>query len=145
MNITPANLGWILAGWLLLGAIAGALQGWIVSRYEITLRRPFRATITRRWYGETSHVCLRPEADDDDPHRYLVLDRSDEYVPLPWLLVQDIDDEDADAYWAPVTDFAPYGVRRLRPWIFRYRWIVIPCLFSYLPVRKPVGYLRDGA
>ena len=66
---------------------------------------------------------------------------------VPWLKVGSVDfdkdhldeDELAEPFWAPVTDFYPEAVRKLRPWIFRYRWLRLPVLFAYKTVSRPDG------
>lgn len=152
MNITTANLGWLILACMLGGIILGGIQDWFTGQYEATFRMPFRFRVTRRWYGTSAHVCLRIAEDDEDPARYVVLDRDEENTAAPWLKVHKLNpeafsywDEDAEAFWAPVTDFAPYTVRLLRPHILRserYRW---PMLFDYLPLRQPAGYLGTDA
>ena len=144
MNITTANLGWIILAWLVAGYVLGNIQCWFDGQYEVT-RHGFRVRGTRRWYGTRAHVCLRAEEDNDEAERWLVLGWDQEDCEVPWIRVINIDDEDARSRWAPVTDFAPYAVRRLRPWVFRYRRLAIPFLFSYWPLRQPAGYLGDGA
>jgi hypothetical protein len=142
MNITVSQLGWILLGWLLAGIILSSVQAWFTGQYEVT-RRGFRPRVTRRWYGVRAHVCLRADEDDDDAERYFVVKWDDEGTSVPWLLVEGMDD-DWTARWAPVTDFAPYTVRRLHPHLLRFGRFRIPQLFGYRPLRQPAGYL-DGA
>lgn len=154
--------------WQILAAIGAFLvidwaSSWFADQYEVTWARMV-PRVTRRWYGMRARVFLRDDArrweqrnqgryvDDEDFPVFAVLEWLNESTPVPWLLVQraddggekELSDEDLEPFWAPVTDFAPCTVRRLRPWIVRYRWLRIPVLFSYLPLRQPVGYL-DGA
>ena len=143
MNITTANLGWIILTWLVAGYVLGQIQDWFDGQYEVT-RHGFRVRVTRRWYGTRAHVCLRAEEDNDKAERYLVLQWENEGTPVPWLLVEAMDDY-WTAHWAPVTDFAPYTVRRVRPHFLKYGRILVPQLRAYLPLRQPAGYLRDGA
>ena len=143
MNITVPDLGWITLAFLLAGTVLGWIQDWFTGQYEIT-RHGFRFTVTRRWYGTNAHVCVRSDEDNDDADRYTVIRWDAVGTDVPWLLVEAMDD-DWTAHWAPVTDFAPYTVRRIRPHILRserYRW---PMLFDYRPLRQPAGYLQDGA
>jgi len=142
MNITTVNLGWIILGWLLAGTACSGIGGWLAGQYKVT-RQGRRLCVTRRWYGARAHVCLRGEADG--AQRYSVTRWYGEGTALPWLLVQNIDDEDEpDAFWAPVTDFAPYSVRRLRPHILRTGHYRFPQVFDYRPLRQPSGFLGDA-
>ena len=138
MNITVPNLGWITLAFLLAGTVLGWIQDWFTGQYEVT-REGFRIRVTRRWYGTRAWVILRSHEDADEPERYQVAGWDQEDLSVPWVRVMSIDNEDAESFWAPVTDFAPEAVRRLRPWIFRYRRLPLPVLFAYriLP--------RDGA
>ena len=132
-----------------IGALAALdwLSTWFAGQYEVTWGRPFPRA-DRRWYGRNAHVVLRGNEDDADAPRYAVLDWDAENLDAPSLKVHQLDpdsnywDDNAEAFWAPVTSFAPYAVRRLRPWIFRYRWLRIPVLFSYQPVRHVAGRLE---
>jgi hypothetical protein len=142
MNITTSNLGWGLLACLLAGGVLSGVQDWFTGQYEIT-RRGWRLRTTRRWYGPSAHVCLRAEEDNDEAERYTVIGWDDEGTDVPWLLVEAMDD-DWTAHWAPVTDFAPYTVRRLRPHILRTEHHRFPMLFDYRPLRSPAGFL-DGA
>jgi len=141
MNITVANLGWIILGYLVAATALSTIQGWFTGQYEIT-RHGFRLTISRRWYGKRAWVILRARKDDDEPERLRVLQMDTEDSEIPWLKVGSVDfadDEAAEPFWAPVTDFYPEAVRKLRPWIFRYRWLRLPVLFAYMPVSRPDG------
>jgi len=151
MNITVSQLGWYLVAFWAAGTALGMVQDWISDRWEFTVggHAGFRAA--RRWYGTAAHICLRADAEDDDPDRFAVLARWDEDTAVPWLLVHRLDrehitgwDEDAEAFWAPVTDFAPYTVRRIRPHVIRFGRLRIPWLTKWLPLRHPAGFL-DGA
>lgn len=150
-HITPANLGWWIVAFLIAGIILGAVQEWIRDRWEITPCAPWRYRVTRRWYGPHSHVCLRAEAEADDPELYVVLDWDDEDASVPSLKVHKLNpeyltywDEDSEAFWAPVTCFAPYTVRRFRPHLIRCvllgRAVFIPWLTLYLPLPLPAGF-----
>jgi hypothetical protein len=92
-----------------------------------------------------------PYPDRGDPALYAVIAQDGEHSPIPWLKVHKLApdsnywDDSAETYWAPVTAFAPYAVRRLRPWIFRYGWLRIPVPFLYVPLRHPAGYPGGGA
>jgi hypothetical protein len=136
-HITFAALGWVIAVWLIAGlTLAGAIN-WFSGQYEVTWK-PLR--IARRWYGIRARVILRDEAEQDEPERFKVLEVDTEDSDIPWLKVGSVDfaaDEDAEPFWGPVTDFYPEAVRRLRPWIFRYRWLRIPVLFAYKPWPSP--------
>ncbi len=118
---------------------------WFTGQYEVSRRGRLGFRVTRRWYGARGHVCFRSDADLDDPAWFRVLDWIGESTDVPWVLIAPPDDTEFPACWCPVTDLAPYSVRRLRPWIFRYRWLRIPVLFSYVPLRQPAGYLEDVA
>jgi hypothetical protein len=146
MNISPGFL------WAALVIIAAGFAGstawdWFTGQYEVT-----RFRIVRRWYGISAHICLRAAGDAPDPDRYVVLGYDDEDSAVPWLKVHKLDpdyiryrDEDAEPFWAPVTDFAPYTVRRLCPHFLRFGRIPVPQLRAYRPLRQPAGYLGDGA
>jgi hypothetical protein len=150
MNITVSQLGWYLVAFWVAGIVLGWVQDWICDRFEFRVsRRGVRAA--RRWYGTAAHVCLRSAADDDDPDRFTVLARRDENTVVPWLLVHRLDpeyltywDEDAEAFWAKVTDFAPYAVRRVRPHFTRFGRVRVLWLTKWLPLSNPAGYL-EGA
>lgn len=147
MNITIGNLGWIILGFLLAGFILAEIQCWFDGQYDVT-RKGFRVHVTRRWYGTRAWVILRARKDDDEPERFRVLQVDTEDSEIPWLKVGSVDfadDEDAEPFWAPVTDFYPEAVRRLHPWLFRYRRMLIPSLFAYKTLPRPAGYLQDGA
>lgn len=146
MNIVAReDLGWIIAIWLLGGIVLSAITTWFASQYEIIHLRRFGTRVARRWYGTRAHVSFRSDADLDDPAWFQVLEWTDENTDVPWVLIAAPDDEELPPCWCPVTDLAPYSVRRLRPWIFRYHWLRIPVLFSYVPLRQPAGYLEGGA
>jgi hypothetical protein len=124
-----------LAAWTILGAICG----WFTGQYEVT-----RHGITRRWYGIRAWIVLRAAADEDEPDHYQVLGWDQEDTCVPWVRVMNVDNEDAESFWAPVTDFAPCMVRRLRPHLARYGPVLMPQLHVWLPLRQPAGYLGDG-
>ena len=147
MNITTASLGWLIVACLLAGVILGSIQDWFTGQYEVT-RRGFRFSVTRRWYGTRAWVILRSRKDDDEPERFRVLEVDDSDLNAPWLKAGSVDfadDDAAEPFWAPVTDFYPEAVRRLHPWIFRYRRMGWPVLFAYKTLPHPAGYLGDGA
>jgi len=134
----------------ILGAliVLNCIWDWFCSQYEVT-RAGLLPRFARRWYGPRAHVTFRQEFDE---HRYVVLAVDDENSAVPWLKVHELDPgsvtywaEDAEPFWAPVTSFAPYSVRRLRPQVLRYRWLRVPCPFRYLPLRQPAGYLEADA
>jgi hypothetical protein len=139
MNITINDAGWIITALLLGGAVLGGIQDWLAGQYEVTRGGRLRFRVTRRWYGARAWVVLRREAGWDEPERFRVLRQDDENSSVPWLQVQSIDDDAAEAFWAPVTGLAPYAVRRLRPWLFRYGRLRLPVLFAYEPVSRPAG------
>ena len=133
-----ATLAWGIITCIAAAFIAASVQEWFTGQYEVT-RHGFRLSVTRRWYGTRAWVVLRVQADEDEPDRYQVLGWDQENTLTPWVRVMNIDNEDAGSFWAPVTDFAPEAVRRLRPWIFRYRRLYLPVLFAYRTLP------RDGA
>jgi hypothetical protein len=143
-HITMAGLGWIIAAWLLAGLVLNGTIDWLFDRYEVT-RSGRRVRVTRRWYGNHAHVCLRCDADDDEADRFLVREWAIGDTEVPWLLVLNLDDEDAGAFWAPVTGFAPYTVRRLRPHFERFGRLPVLWLTRYLPLRQPAGHLGTDA
>lgn len=142
--ITTTNLPWIILACLPAGCVLAGIQDWFTGQYEVT-RRGWHLSVTRRWYGVRAWVILHAEADADEPDRYQVLGWDAEDMPAPWVRVMNIDNEDAESFWAPVTVFAPEAVRRLRPWIFRYHRLALPVLFAYKTLPRPVGYLRTDA
>ena len=145
MNITINDAGWIIAA-LLVGAwVLGGIQGWFTGQYQVTRRGRAWFRVTRRWYGTRAWVVLRSEINWDEPERFRVDRWDDENTGGPWLLVQSIDDDGAESFWAPVTDFVPWAVRRLRPWIFRYRWLRLPVLFAYETLPSAYGTPRAEA
>ena len=146
MNTT--TLPWGIIACIAAAFIAASVQEWFAGQYEVRRRGRFWFRVTRRWYGPRAWVILRKHQDADEPERFRVLQVDTEDSDIPWLKVGSVDfanDEDAEPFWAPVTDFAPEAVRRLRPWIFRYRRVALPVLFAYYPLRQPAGYLQDGA
>lgn len=126
ITFTPANFGWVIAIWLIAGTATAGIWNGISDRWEITRGRP-----ARRWYGPGAHVCLRADESADDAHRYLVTLLDDEDTEVPWLRVRDIDDEEAEPFYAPVTVFAPHSVPRLRPHILMVGRIPVPQLRDY--------------
>lgn len=145
-HITAANLGWYLLGLLLAAVVITQISEWIRDRWEITCGRP---RITRRWYGTNAHVTLRAEAEADDPELYVVLQWDAEDAGVPSLKVHKLNpefctfwDEDSEAFWAPVTCFAPYTVRRFRPHFERLGPVFIPWFTRYLPL--PALAVADG-
>jgi hypothetical protein len=146
MNST--TLPWGIITCIVAAFVAASVQEWFTGQYEVT-RKGFRVHVARRWYGTRAWVVLRADADagagEDEPDRYQVLGWDQEDTSAPWVRVMNIDNEDAESFWAPVTDFAPEAVRRLRPWIFRYRRLLIPVLFAYKTLPRPADYAQDGA
>ena len=106
----------IIALWLVVSRSAS----WLKDHYEITGRRP-----VRRWYGSTARVILRGSENDAGAPRYAVLAWDTENCEVPWLKVHQLDrdsrfwDEDAEPFWAPVTQFVPHSLRRFRPHLWR--------------------------
>jgi hypothetical protein len=144
--------------WQILAAIAAvailtSAWGWFSDQYEVAGGRRIGFRLHRRWYGTRARVILRADAGEGEPERFKVLAVDAEDSGIPWLKVGSVDfdedhlDEDdlAEPFWAPVTDFAPEAVRRLHPWIFRYRWLRLPALFAYVPLARPAGFPGDGA
>jgi hypothetical protein len=137
-----------LAFAVFLGVIAAAsVQEWAAGQYEVTRRGRFRFAVTRRWYGARAHVTLRAEAEADDPELYVVLDWDGEDSSVPSLKVHKLDpetltcwDENSEAFWAPMTCFAPYTVLRFRPHFERFGRVFIPWLTLYLPLPLPAGF-----
>jgi hypothetical protein len=145
MNTTALPWGIIIS--LAIAWIFASVSEWFTGQYEVT-RKGFRVHVTRRWYGTRAWVILRSRKDDDEPERFRVLEVDAEDSDTPWLKVGSVDfadDEDAEPFWAPVTDFYPEAVRRLRPWIFRYRRLRLPVLFAYKTLPHPAGYLGGGS
>jgi len=145
-HITVPDLGWIIAAGLIGIWVLGLVSDWLGGQYEITRRGPwFR--VTRRWYGPRAHVYLRsaprrrafrcPETGAEQPERFRVLRWDKESTAVPWLLAQSFDDDGADAFWAPVTDFAPCAVLRFRPHLEHLGRVAFPWPVRYLPLRQP--------
>lgn len=134
MNITPANLGWGIAAFLIAGYVLGSVQSWAGDRWEFTGRR----LPVRRWYGTGARVCLGSNANQV----FRVISWSDEGTEVPWLLVVlhsgtswYIDEpREPQPRWMPVTSFAPGRVRRFRPHLERVGGVRVPWLTAYLPV-----------
>jgi hypothetical protein len=131
--------------WPLL-ILVGAALGWLATRaarwwggqYELAWK-PLR--ITRRWYGPRARVRLRAE-----PDLFCVLAWDNQNFPVPWLKVGPVADEDTQLFWAPVTDFTPDRVRRLRPSLLRRcRFLPFPLVWEYQPLPAPAGGLRSDA
>lgn len=141
--------------WQIL-AVAGVLfaidvsGSWFGNHFELDWSRPL-PRVRHRWYGKNAHVVLRGDEDDEDPGRYAVIEFDLEHAGVPWLKVHLLDpdsnywDDNAEVFWAPVTQFAPYTVRRLRPYIAYYGRVPVPWLIQYLPLRRPVRYLEAGS
>lgn len=146
-HITPANLGWWILAFLVTGTAVNAVQEWIRDRWELTPDASWRRPLMRRWYGTHAHVTLAAEAEADDPEVYVVLGWDEENTGIPSLKVCKLNpeyltrwDEDSEAFWAPVTVFAPYTVRRFRPHFERFGRVFIPWLTLYLPLPLPAGF-----
>lgn len=152
-HITPANLGWYVVAFLVAGTILGWLSDWSRDRWEISRNIRARFRPSRRWYGTHAQVRLRAEADDDDAPRYVVLNWGlGERTRIPWLQVHRLNpeyltywDEDAEPFWAPVTVFAPYAVRRFRPGVTVIGRIPVPWLWRYPPLPYPVRVPQDAS
>ena len=145
MNITKADYGWVIAIWLIAGLVLSAVADWFAGQYEVTRRGRAWFRVTRRWYGTRAWVVLHGEMNQDEPERFRVIRWDGENTGVPWLQVQSIDDDGAEAFWASATAFAPEAVRRLRPWIFRYRWLRLPVLFAYETLPSAYGTPRAEA
>jgi hypothetical protein len=148
-HIPAAGWGWITAAWLVAGLLLTAVMNWSGDQYEVTRAGLFRFRVTRRWYGTRALVAPRGHRHESGHHRYQVVKWDSEFTDCPWLLVQDLDDEDAEVVWLPVTRFVPEAVRRLRPWIHRYGRLPLPVLFAYetlpWPSGRPSGWPQDAA
>lgn len=141
--MTTITLPWLLLVCVVAGTVLAGIQEWFTGQYKVT-----RRGVIRRWYGVRAWVILRGHEDDDEPERFRVLQVDAEDSDIPWLKVGSIDfagDDDAEPFWAPVTDFAPEAVRRLRPWIFRYRRLALPVLFAYKTLPRQADYLGTDA
>lgn len=136
---------WQIAAFL--GAVLALVLawGWFTDHYEVAGGRRLGFRLWRRWYGSSSRVCFSADSHLEDPAWFRVLGWCDAGTDVPWVLIDVPGDDEFPACWCPVTDLAPYAVRRLRPWIFRYRWLRIPVLFDYRPLRRPAGYLEADA
>jgi len=138
-HITTANLGWIIAIWLIAGLVLSAVSGWLASRYEVT-RSGRRARVTRRWYAAGAYV-VQPGTPGSGPMlRLRVLAWTDEFTAVPWLLVAAMawvpaGDDDPEPFWAPVTEFTPGAVRRFRPYLRCCGRVPVPVLFAYETMR----------
>jgi hypothetical protein len=120
---------WAYLAAVALVAFAVQAGSWVKDHYELSGRRP-----VRRWYGTGAWVTLRADAGQDEPERFKVLAVDADDSDIPWLKAGSAGfaaGEDAEPFWAPVTDFAPEAVRRFRPWICRYGWLRVPVLFAY--------------
>jgi hypothetical protein len=131
MNITVADLGWLIVAWLAAGTALSGLQGWFTGQYAVT-RRGARFIIARRWYGRYAHVCLRDAEGDDRSELYLVLEWDRDHPGPLWVRVVAVDNEDAESFWAPVSQFTPYSVRKFRPRLVASGRIPVPVLFWYV-------------
>lgn len=137
---------WTVFILLAASVAASSVWDWLADQYE------FRwSGVTRRWYGTRAHVCLRGHEDDETPALYVVLERDTENLPVPWLKACLLDPdhitkwaEDAEPFWAAVTDFAPYTVRKFRPGVLRFGRVPVPWFSWWLPLRQPSGFL-EGA
>jgi hypothetical protein len=138
-HITFAGIGWIIAAWLAAGLLLTAVMNWFADQYEVTRTGRFRFRVARRWYGTRAWIARRGHRHETDHHRFQVIRWDGEATGCPWLLVRDIDDEDAEVIWAPVTWFVPEAVRRLRPRILRYGrlWLPVPFAYETLPWPSP--------
>lgn len=149
MNHTATSeLGWAVLAIAGIALLTASAVGWFDGQYEVARRGRAWFRVTRRWYGLRAHVCFRDGEEDDDVARFVVLAWDDDHTPVPWLQVRKLNpefctywDEDSEAFWAPVTDFAPYTVRRFHPRVLRYGWVPVVWLTWYAPLRQPSGYL----
>jgi hypothetical protein len=130
---------WTIPTFIAAAWVLNSLSSWFADQYEVTRCGRFWFRITRRWYGTRSWLAQRGHRHESDHHRYQVIEWLDDNTECPWLLVRDIDDDDAEVIWAPVTRFVPEAVRKLRPWIFRYRRLPLPVLFAYETLPWPSG------
>jgi hypothetical protein len=129
---TPLNTEtplWLYLSIIAFIALASFAASWLKDHYEIAGHRP-----ARRWYGTGAHVTLRRDACFSAPERWAVTAWSDEAGRVPWLLVSPVDNEDSEAFWAAVTDFDPYAIRRFRPYLWR-GWLPAPFAHETLPGR----------
>jgi hypothetical protein len=134
---------WQILTFLGAALVTTSAWDWFRDQYEPTGH--FGLRFTRRWYGTGAHVCFRVDADLEDPDWFRVIEWGDDSTDVPWVLIGPPDDEEFPPCWCPVTDLAPYAVRRLHPWIFRYGWLRIPMPFLHMPFRQPAGYLGTDA
>jgi hypothetical protein len=124
---------WAILALLAAMALIDAVWSWFRDQYEPRWsgRLP---RFTRRWYGTGAHVCLKSAADGlDIPDRYEVVEWGDDSTDIPWLCVRNLEHEEAEASWGPVTEFSDFYVRRFRP------FIAARLLFSGHPV-SPFSY-----
>lgn len=141
--------------WLAFAVFTGIValtsaQEWFNSQYEVTRSGRFRRRVTRRWYGTHAHVRLRNGGAGTKLNVFRVIGWDDE-TPVPWLLVvlhngtcwSESGEDEPQPFYAPVTHFAPYTVRRLRPHILRSEDYTFPRLFDYRPLRQPVRVPQD--
>lgn len=142
-HVTAVRLGWWIVALIAAAMIISAISEFIRDRWKIGCDR----RISRRWYGTHAHVTLAAEAGSGDPERYVVLDWDAGDAGVPSLKVRKLTpesltlpDEDSEAFWAPVTCFAPYTVRRFRPHFERFGRVFIPWLTLYLPLPFPAGF-----
>jgi hypothetical protein len=121
--------------WAYLSVVAFALlaswsASWLKDRYELSGRRP-----VRRWYGSTARVILRGNENDPGAPRYAVLAWDAGDCEVPWLKARQLAGDsffwdDAEPFWAPVTQFAPHSVRTFSPHLRRAGRFPVPVLFA---------------
>ena len=151
MNVTIGHIDWRVA--VAVAALAafglyrvlGLSREWVTDRYETTVSLRGGLHVARRWYGAAAQVIRRDQVEAEDPDRFAVIDWWQDgpadggALAGTWLWVARLDpdymtywDEDAEPFWAPVTDFAPYAVRRVRPHFWRFGRIPLPRLTSWV-------------
>jgi hypothetical protein len=113
---------WQILAFLGVFLVVTLAWSWFRDQYEPvwTGRLP---RFTRRWYGLRAHVCFKSGCEPPDRHE--VIEWGDDSTDVPWLCVRNIDlvsyeDGPPEPFWAPLTDFSPYAVRRFHPvWALR--------------------------
>lgn len=135
----------LIAGAVMMLTVIPAMT-WLENRYQLQRpgRRRFR--VTRRWYAEGAQVvaqCLPTLLDG--PVRYRVLEWRTEPAAGTWLCVgpADASADYLDPFWASLTMFQPYAVRRFRPF-YALRCAasglrVSPWFWDYAYGRAPEG------
>ena len=132
--------------WQILAALGVMLAvnlawSWFRDQYEPAWTGRF-PRFTRRWYATGAHVRSRDMARF--PDIYEVLEWGDDSTDVPWLVVQSVEEEDAPREWVPVTAFAAFQVRKLRPH-WRHAVTGHTGLFIYRPLPGPDRIWRAEA